>query len=163
MMLKVLTRGGLYMDFCRTHFIGEKVDSTDSKIKLLQKWNHRLLPNESSVKFTELVLGESPNKDSRTIKNEWFMKQIYSKKGIFKEPASISSKYKVQTLSGRNLLTYYIRDNDVNEFESDIMSAWSLLKDYFYDKEWWLNEYGQYLEGHLVHNLFLEKSRIIFS
>ena len=137
------------------------MNNIDSKISLLQKWNHRLLLKVPSTRFIELVLRDDPNKSYKEVKNEWFFKQIGSKNCIFNEPASISNTYSVQTLSGRELLTYHIKDSDAYEFESDMMSVWFILKDYCYDKEWWLKEYGQYHDGHPMHDLFLVKSEII--
>jgi hypothetical protein len=32
--------------------------NAENEIKLLKKWNHRLLPKEPSKKFAELILGE---------------------------------------------------------------------------------------------------------
>jgi hypothetical protein len=137
------------------------MNSVDSKIRVLQKWNHRLLLKVPSRRFIELVLREDPNKSSKVVKNEWFLKQIGVKNNIFNEPASISSTYNVQTSSGRELLTYHIKDNDANEFETDMMSVWLFLRDYCYDKEWWLKEYGQYLDGHPMQDLLIVKSKII--
>jgi hypothetical protein len=137
------------------------MNNVDSKIRVLQKWNHRLLLKVPSRRFIELVLREDPNKSSKAVKNEWFLKQIVSKNSIFNEPTSINSTYKVQTSSGRELLTYHIEDNDANEFESDMMSVWFFLKDHCYDKEFWIKEYGQYHDGHPMQDLFLVRSKIV--
>jgi hypothetical protein len=137
------------------------MDNFDREIRLLAKWNHRLLLKVPSMRFIELVLRDDPNKSPKEVKNEWFLKQIGSKNCFFKEPASMSSTYKVQTLSGRELLTYHIKNNDVHEFENDVKSVWFFLTDYCYDKEWWLKEYGQYHDGHPMQDLLLVRSEII--
>jgi len=137
------------------------MNNFDNEIRLLQKWNHRLLLKVPSKKFIELVLREDSNKSYKEVKNDWFLELIGSKNSFFKESASISRTYNVQTLSGRILLTYHIKDNDTQEFENDMMSVWFFLTDYLYDKEWWLKEYDQFHNGHPMQDLFLVKSEII--
>lgn len=133
----------------------------DIELNVLRKWNHRLIIKEPSKRFIELVLSIDPNKDFIMPRHKWLLNQIVSKNCIFIEPASIINTYRLQTLSGKVLLIYYIRDIDVHEFENDIISVWDFLKNHCYDKEWWLKEYGQYLKRHPIHDLVLKKTKII--
>jgi len=118
------------------------MNSIASEISVLRKWNHRLLPKESSRRFNEFVLMEDPNKPSKAIKNEWFIKQLNSVNSFLCESASMINIYEVQTFVGRELLTYYIKDDDVCEFESDMMSVWPFIEEKCYNNSWWFKEYG---------------------
>lgn len=133
----------------------------ESEILLLRKWNCRLLPKELSKKFIQLVLNEDPQMDPKKTKRKWTEGIILSKNGLFYEP-DLRSTYMVQTKSGRDLLHYFVKDSDSEEFERDMWTVWSFLQN-CYDKEWWQKEYGEYAgEGEVLFNdLYLMKSTTI--
>jgi hypothetical protein len=141
-------------------FYGDlKSDQPSDEIILLQKWNSRLLLKEPSKKFIDIILNKDSSKDVKTIRKEWFNEKRSSKDSFFKEPSSASTVYTVQTFSGRDLLIYYIKDDDIQEFEKDMKRVWNFLED-CYDEEWWVNEYGESSERDV---LLLKKSKFIIA
>jgi len=147
------------IDFYDTFFDEPESDDFPDEIAILRSWNNFLILKEPSIKFVDLILRKDSTKDIKNIRREWFNEKILLEDSFFKRDPSQFTIYHINSIGGRELLTYYINDSDTLRFEHEMKLVWHILED-CYDKEWWEKECGEF-DSSCV--LLLEKSKIVIS